>query len=205
MRTYVYVDGFNLYYGLGAKRNEFRWLDIRRLCELILPSSSIECVRYFTSEVELRDPDRAKVDRQRTFIRALETTGIKVYYGNFLTEKRWLKLVQEEGNARVYVTREKRSDVNLASYLLMDAWDDLYDTAAIITSDSDLITPIKIVRERFGKTVLLLNPQVGHTPIPELIDAVTQVHSIRTGPLSACLFPNELVDEEGPILRPESW
>lgn len=80
----MYVDGFNLYYGLGAKRNEFRWLDIRKLCELVLPQSDIDCIRYFTSEVEVRDSDRAKIERQRTFIRALEATGVEVYYGNFL-------------------------------------------------------------------------------------------------------------------------
>lgn len=36
MKTYVYVDGFNLYYG-AVKGTPFKWLDIRQLCQLLLP------------------------------------------------------------------------------------------------------------------------------------------------------------------------
>ena len=41
--TYVYVDGFNLYYG-AVKDSAYRWLNIRRLCELLLPHHTIQTI-----------------------------------------------------------------------------------------------------------------------------------------------------------------
>ena len=39
-RTYVYIDGFNLYYG-PVKGTSFKWLNVRQLCELLLPGARI--------------------------------------------------------------------------------------------------------------------------------------------------------------------
>jgi len=37
MRTYVYVDGFNLYYS-ALKNTPYKWLDLRALFARILPN-----------------------------------------------------------------------------------------------------------------------------------------------------------------------
>ncbi len=47
MKTNVYVDGFNLYYG-SLKDTPYRWLDIAALCANILPNNIINRIRYFT-------------------------------------------------------------------------------------------------------------------------------------------------------------
>ena len=54
--------------------------------------------------------------------------------------------------------REKGSDVNLASYLLLDAFDRDYEVALVISNDSDLTHPIELVRERFGVRVGVAPP-----------------------------------------------
>jgi uncharacterized LabA/DUF88 family protein len=51
----------------------------------------------------------------------------------------------DKGYVRVTKTEEKGSDVNIATHLLMDAFDDAYELAVIISNDSDLLEPIKVV------------------------------------------------------------
>jgi hypothetical protein len=48
--AWVYVDGFNLYYG-AVKDTPYKWLDIRKLCELLLPEFSVGRIKYFTARV----------------------------------------------------------------------------------------------------------------------------------------------------------
>lgn len=49
-RTAVYVDGFNLYYG-SVKGTPYKWLDLGRLCSLLLPGDQIVYLKYFTAEI----------------------------------------------------------------------------------------------------------------------------------------------------------
>ena len=43
---------------------------------------------------------------------------------------------------------EKGSDVNLSAHLLNDVWKGLFDAAAVISNDTDLVTPIRMVGYR---------------------------------------------------------
>jgi hypothetical protein len=61
----------------------------------------------------------------------------------------------------VYVvkTGEKGSDVNLATYLLADAFQQDCEVAIVVSNDSDLVEPIKIARRKTGIDVGVLNPE----------------------------------------------
>ena len=85
-RVIVYVDGFNLYFGLKEAGFLYcKWLDIKRLCiDLLKPNQTLAEVKYFTSRVS-NNPDKQK--RQTTYLEALQTTGVKVYYGHYQTTK----------------------------------------------------------------------------------------------------------------------
>lgn len=100
-------------------------------------------------------------------------------------------------------TEEKGSDVNLATYLLLDAFDQDYDLALVISNDSDLVEPIAVVRQRFGLTVGVVNPQ-RHTS-----RALQQVASfyrpLRKGVLASSQLPNQLVDATGTLTKPAGW
>lgn len=105
--------------------------------------------------------------------------------------------------ATVIKTEEKGSDVNLATHLLHDGVRGLYDTAIVVSNDSDLLEPIRIVRRNYGKTVGLLNPQ--EKPSKQLRKNTDFVKQIRRGPLAACQFPPTLTDAKGTITKPSSW
>ncbi len=60
-------------------------------------------------------------------------------------------------------TEEKGSDVNLASHLLRDAYTGKFEVAVLITNDSDLAEPVRIVAQELNLPVGILNPP----PVPQ--------------------------------------
>lgn len=120
MRTNVYVDGFNLYYG-AVKDTPYKWLDIRRCCELVFPKNEIAEVHYCTAIVTDAPWNPQQSLRRKTFIRALESTGVEVRYGSFQSNlvKMPLATPPAKGSRMVDVikTEEKGSDVALGALL----------------------------------------------------------------------------------------
>lgn len=208
LRTRVYIDGFNLYYGC-LKGTVHKWLDVQALCTALLPRNDIDLVRYFTAKVSARPNDPDQATRQQTYLRALASnSSVSIHLGHFLTHP----TIMPEAAAwqagryrpvRVIKTEEKGSDVNLATFLLMDAFDDLYDCAVIVSNDSDLKEPIAQVRGRFGKTIGLLNPQ--KTTSAALRPLAHFIKPIRSGALGATQLPAQLNDAKGAIHKPVRW
>lgn len=208
MRTNVYVDGFNLYYGC-LKRSPYRWLDLAALCRYILqPHHVIHRIRYFTALVTPRPTDLQAPQRQQAYIRALGTLpNLSVHYGKFLQGIKSMPLAHPVPGAPLLVevinTEEKGSDVNLATAMLVDALDQDCEAMILISNDSDLVLPVQIVRIRFGLVVGVLNPHRKATW--PLRDAATFVRPIRTSALAACQFPATLTDAQGTIVKPAGW
>ncbi|MEO5357607.1 MAG: NYN domain-containing protein [Nitrospirae bacterium YQR-1] len=206
MKTYVYIDGFNMYYR-ALKNTKYKWLDFMSLCKLLLkPTDTIECIKYFTAIVNgIGDTDRPI--RQKTYIRALKTyiPELKVYYGKFLTNNIKMPLVNPQNNvklAEVIKTEEKGSDVNLAVHLLNDAWLNLYDCAVIISNDSDLLEAIRIVKVQCKKQIGLFIPEKRH-PSVELIKLADFRKPIRSTVLANSQLPNPIPNTT--IHKPTSW
>jgi hypothetical protein len=81
--TNVYIDGFNLYYG-AVRNTPYRWLDLLKLCQLMLPTDSIKEIKYFTARVGGRPNDPDAPTRRQIYLRALRTLpSLKIYYGHF--------------------------------------------------------------------------------------------------------------------------
>ena len=72
MATIVYIDGFNFYYG-AVKGTPYKWLDLEKLCRLLLPRDDIVKIRYFTAMIRERSHDPEQVVRQQAYLRALAT------------------------------------------------------------------------------------------------------------------------------------
>jgi len=104
----------------------------------------------------------------------------------------------------VIKTEEKGSDVNLATYLLADAFRADAEAFVLISNDSDLMEPLRMVRHELGKVVGLLNPQARQSRAL-LRCKPTFVKQIRRGVASVSQLPNELEDKFGVIARPEAW
>ncbi|MGQ0665020.1 MAG: NYN domain-containing protein [Pseudomonadota bacterium] len=160
MRVFVYVDGFNLFYR-ALKKTPYKWLNLRALAaDLLDPTDRVESIRYFTARVSgARDPDQPR--RQRIYLNALKTIpGVTIHFGHFQTKTKWRPLVKPVPGAPRYVeihdTEEKGSDVNLATYLVHDGWKNRYDAALVMSQDTDLVEPIRIVRQELNKIVGLV-------------------------------------------------
>ncbi len=208
VRPHVYVDAFNLYYG-ALKGSRFKWLNLRVLSDLLLPQHDVRSIKYFTALVSAWPHDPDQPQRQQLYLRALRTLPeVEIIYGHYLSHAVWMPLACTTGTqpekARVIKTEEKGSDVNLATHLLCDAFADQYDTAVIISNDSDLLLPIQIVRSRFGKKIGILNPH-RHHPSRALLPHVDFVKTIRKGVLAASQFPPTLRDNLGEFHKPPTW
>ncbi len=205
MTTNYYIDGFNFHYG-AVRGTPYKWLDFRALFEQIFPQNTIGRIRYFTARVEARPLDLQKPRRQQMYLRALETLpDLSIHYGHFLTYSARQPLARNPSQrVDVLRTEEKGSDVNLATYLLLDAFDDNYDTAIVVSNDSDLVHPIEVVRQRFGKTVGVLTPH-GPRVSWAMRNVADFYRPIRRGVLASSQFPPTLTDRHGTISKPRSW
>ncbi len=124
VRTNFYIDAFNLYYG-ALKGIPYKWLDLATLFGRVFPRNELHRIRYFTARVDGRAPDFKQPQRQHAYLRALMTLpDLSIHYGQYRTRATRMPLATPRGGARTVVvlkTEEKGSDVNLASYLLLDA------------------------------------------------------------------------------------
>jgi hypothetical protein len=73
----------------------------------------------------------------------------------------------------------------------------------VVSNDSDLLLPIRVVTEQFGKPVGLLNPQ--RDPSVALIPHVLFVKNIRQNVLKNSQFPPVLTDKHGKFSKPADW
>jgi hypothetical protein len=112
---------------------------------------------------------------------------------------------------QVLKTEEKGSDVNLATYLLLDGLDGLYEEALVISDDSDLEGPIREAKDRFGP-VHVVSPR-GPTATPRgpkapyvMSHAGSSWTPLETALLSAAQLPSPLLLPSGrTIFRPPRW
>ena len=212
MRTYIYIDGFNFYYG-AVKDTQYKWLNFKKLFEsLLAPSHQILSIKYFTAIVTGKiDPDQPI--RQKTFIRALKKfiPEISVYYGKFLSHNVFKPLAYPIDQntfgkkikfANVIKTEEKGSDVNIAVHLLNDAWLDHYDCAVIVSNDSDLAESLRLVKEQHKKKIGLITPGNTH-PSRELLKYADFTKRIRKGVLGASQLPDPIPGTT--IHKPKVW
>ncbi len=207
MRTRIYVDAFNLYYGalLGTP---YKWLDLDALCRnLLQPANIIEHIHYCTARVAARD-DHGQPQRQQLYFRALRTIPhLTITLGHFLTNDVRMPSVTPSGaiasSVLVRKTEEKGSDVNLATLLVKEGFQDLYDVAVMISNDSDLLLPLEVVKAELGKPVGVLNPH--RKASFRLRERASFYKPIREGVLRASQFPTTLSDQQGSFTKPPSW
>ena len=224
-RVMVYIDGFNLYYR-ALKRTKYKWLDLGALCQSVLSKTpNIVGINYYTAKVKQLDPSFTDQQDQEEYLRALKTIpNLKIHFGNFqVTTKRmrlntplWLKpdfvpavdfstYTITPDFVEVIKTEEKGSDVNLGVHLVRDAFQDKFDIAAVITNDTDLTEPLRIVTKEAGKKVVLLSPV--SKPAGSLKNVVTgKPLFINSSHLRQSQFADPCVDRNGRELhKPSDW
>jgi len=104
---------------------------------------------------------------------------------------------------RVIRTDEKGSDVNLASHLLHDGHLNRYEAAVVVSGDSDLLAPVRLVMEDLKKPVGVINPQKRTCWV--LAKQASFYKHIRPGVLAASQLSPALTDAHGTFHKPASW
>jgi uncharacterized LabA/DUF88 family protein len=199
-RVIVYIDGFNLYFGMReAGFDHCRWLNLKKLIEnLLQPNQELKEIKYFTSRVS-NNPDKQK--RQSIYIDALESEKIKIIYGNYQDGS-------EECDRCGHIWRtakEKMTDVNIATAMMIDGFKDEYDMAMLISGDSDLVPPIKSIHENFkNKRVFIAFPPKRHNSSMALVAKGSLI--IGRKKLVDSQFDDEVISKTGYKLKiPTSW
>lgn len=152
----IYIDGGNTYKrlkGLDIPGNSARF-DYSALVKHLVGERHLVSKRYYIGIVRNVDgSEKAEkmVRSQQKFLNGLHTEGFEIKSG---------KIMYDAGSIR-----EKGVDVKLSVDLVIGAVDDLYDTAVVISSDTDLIPAIKYVRSAKKKQVEYIgfgaNPSLG--------------------------------------------
>ena len=209
----VYIDGFNLYYG-ALRDTPYKWLNLAAMCRRLLPGRDVNRIRYFTARVSSYPHDLRAPDRQDNYLRALDTIpNLTIHYGRFsqhpttapIHPLTYANPSEPPQRVRILKTEEKRSDVNLATMLLIDCFDGDFDEAVVISNDSDLTLPIEYVINKFGKRVDVINPHRGRVS-RELSDVATWFYRrINRSTLANSQFPANMSDSRGNFRKPALW
>ncbi len=203
-RVMVYVDGFNLYFGLRSKQwRKYYWLDLVALATALLkPNQTLSGVHYFTSRIRANGRNVSDMQRQTAYLEALDTLpGVQLHFGHYLEKPKQCR----QCGAQWMDYEEKMTDVNIAVQLLADAFDDRFDTALLISADSDLTTPVRMLRSQFPAKRLIAVFPPGRQSF-ELKNTANASFTIGEANLRQSQLPAQVQRADGFILqRPAHW
>lgn len=174
---------------------------------LLRPHDDIRLIRYFSALIT--GPTLAN---QEVYLRALATNPlIEVTLGKFKLKnvKCGVPGCNLLGNRWFPTPEEKRTDVNIAVFMLDDAYQDICDHLVVFSGDSDLVPAVNMVRRRFPNKKITVYVPSQHPVRGAAVELRTSAHAHRTLPallLSRSQFPDQIPDGAGGFLRrPTSW
>lgn len=219
-RAIFYIDGFNLFNGIRKTGKQFlKWLDIQKLSENVLcmdaknqgEYANLVAVKFFTAKLtkpesykdeEAKIQNEEKIKRQRVYRRAVETLDkTEIIYGRFFNKSIWCSNCERYHEGY----EEKRTDVNIASELLSDAYKNKFDFAYVVSGDSDLLRPIQIVAKMKEKeAIVVFPPHRGSIDLARMANRKIRLKSCR---LENCIFPYRIEPKKGKhvICMPDKW
>ena len=224
MKTTVYIDGYNLYYGC-LKHSKDKWLDVHSLFERILhaqsPGSRLVSIKFFTADIKARvaSQGQAAQHAQQSYHRALEELypkQIRLIKGYYALEKaRLLKYQQPpDKTARVDVWRleEKQTDVNIALEAYRDAAKSQAEQLVFVSNDTDLAPALAAIREDFAQHVQIgvilpirkaTRGRPGNQSLSEHANWTRRY--ITSEELAGSQLPVSIPTKKKPIVKPEYW
>lgn len=207
------VDGFNLYYSLrameGLSKKPSRWLNLRRLCESFLHPISqrlgvraeLGRIHYFSAYANARMRDKESVDRLRSYVMALEATGVSVTMSNF----KYRDARCPHCNTLFKRPEEKETDVAMAVKLLEVFALSESPIAVLMTGDTDLRPAVSTARRLFPQnTIGIVTPFLRHTT--EMQEAGDFHFKVSQRLVQAAQFPDPVRLADGRVLaKPPGW
>lgn len=200
-RIIFFIDGFNLYHALDGNisYHKYKWLNLAKLSKcFITKKDKIVDIFYFTAYTTWNP---SKMVRHKNFVKALQLVGIKIVLGAFRHKDRTCRICHKK-----YSTfEEKRTDVNISIKLFQTAINDIWDTAIIISADSDLIPAILAIKTTFPTKQIGIVIPIGRRA-EELKQTVDFYMKLKEKHLKTCQFDDVIViDKNQKLIRPSSW
>lgn len=202
-RVIAYVDGYNLYHGIREREwQRFLWLDLPQLCSsLIKETQDLVLTKYFTTRISAPESKRK---RQSDYLEALQLhcrNSIKMFWGHYQIEP-WT--CNSCGQSEP-VPHEKKTDVNIAVEMMVDAFQNNFDSALLVSADSDLVPPIKSIRRLYpDKRIIVAFPPARFSA--ELQGQAHGHFEIGRAKFAGAQLPETIVKNDGATLtRPAKW
>ena len=141
-KAMVYVDGFNLYFGILQGSPDLKWLNLQSFMDFLRPDEEVVGVRYFTALV---DPQNSSIsrDRQKRYLQALGSCSR-------------IKVVREVSDEGGELSRPLPGTIRSAGGEKdgcghrrphdSDAIDRLMDRIILVSGDSDLEPAVEWIR-----------------------------------------------------------
>jgi len=140
-RAFVIIDGSNFYHRL--KELELKNLlnfDYEKFTQFLIGEKGLVLKKYYIGAIKEKfgNPKSKELRRnQRILLGKLQKYNWQIGFGHMLKTDKY---------------HEKGVDVLMAVDLLIGAYEDKYDTAILVSSDTDLIPAIEKVRQK-GKKI----------------------------------------------------
>ena len=224
LRTRVYIDGYNLFYGCLKNTND-KWLDIYHLfaTHIIhqqIPESVVDKVYFFKADIKSKISTQglSAQKAQQSYHRALSKIypeKIEIIKGYYALEKGHLPRYKTppDKNDRVEVWRleEKQTDVNITLTAYRDAIKSKAEQVVFVSNDTDLEPALKALREDMGDTITIgivipIRANSRRPPNQKLSKYADWTRSYITDEeLADSQLPDKIATHKKPILKPEYW
>jgi uncharacterized LabA/DUF88 family protein len=224
MKTAIYIDGYNLYYGV-LKHSAYKWLNVYTLFEALVKENDPLCqlvhCGFYTSLTKARVSTRGEksVQSQQVYHRALEsihTPPVKITCHKHSLDAKPL-MCAENGRspdkaqrAWVWQTSEKKTDVAMALDAYRMAASGNADQIVFVTNDTDHEPALKAIRDDFPSIRRgVIVPRKEGAARPASADLRAATHWMRSHvadrELMAHQFPNRVPTRKKPADKPDYW
>ncbi|ERL54304.1 NYN domain-containing protein [Psychrobacter aquaticus] len=224
MKTNVYIDGYNLFYGC-LKHSDDKWLDLyhlfaNRIIHAQDPNAVIETVYFFTADIKskISTQGEAAQNAQQSYHRALQKmypNNVKIIKGYYALEKgnllRYKQPPDKSDRVEVWRLEEKQTDVNITLTAYRDAIQNKAEQVVFVTNDTDIEPALKALREDMGDTIIIgiIIPIRSNSRRPQnerLSKYADWTRSyITDDELADSHLPDKVPTAKKPILKPEYW
>ncbi len=202
-RAIVYIDGFNFYFGLRESEwHSYYWLDYPKLAASLvngLENTELVITKYFTARISAPEDKRI---RQNNYLEVLRLRGdIVTRFGNY-REASYNCSGCKRPN---FIANEKQTDVNIAVEMLIDAYENSFDVAVLVSGDSDLVPPVREIKRLFPyKKVLACFPPLRRSK--EIRKVCNGEIIIQEADLKNNQLPEQITRPDGYVYKcPDSW
>lgn len=231
LKTAVYVDGYNLYYG-RLRGTPFKWLDLVTFFDNLLrqrdQNEALVRVNLYTAWAAATFATHGKTSEQaqQSYHRAISTKHadrFAITYGSHSWDKSGTLLptfepgqpYDRENRVRVWKIEEKQTDVNLALGIYRDACRALYERIILVTNDSDAEPVLAALREDFPEIMIgvlmpLRPPEPGEKNTRRSSKSLSKlahwtIEHITDEQLASAQLPARIPTHKKPIRKPDHW